>query len=398
MTINAAFVILLLGGWLFSRVFKRIGLPSILGMVVFGIGGSLFFRQWMPDLLWELEPSLKSLALTVILLRAGLGISPKILGKAGRTALLMAFIPCLFEAAALMPLLVWIFRFTWLEAGLTAFMLAAVSPAVIVPSMLDFIEKGYGEKKAVPSIVLGGASLDDVLAITLFSTFLALNLGDRGNLSSMLIELPLSIAGGILLGILVGFGVIFFLKKYHKPIRATEKALFLLAMGMLLVEVGNLLHLASLLCVMTLGLIILLKDEDIAHELSQKFSKIWIFAEILLFVLIGLSLDVSVALDAGFRGLAVILGGLVFRSLGVLTATLGADLTIKERLFCVIAYLPKATVQAALGGVALYHGMAQGQVILALAVIAILFTAPLGLLGIRWLGPRLLGEPLEEGQ
>jgi len=402
MNINAAVILLLLGGWLFARIFKQIRFPPILGMVLFGITGSLFFKDMMPPLLWELAPSMKSFALIVILLRAGLGISPNIMGKAGRTALWMAWIPCLMEGLALMPALRFAFDFSWAQAGLTAFMLAAVSPAVIVPSMLDMIEKGMGKLRSVPSIVLGGASLDDVLAITLFSAFLARlssdALGSEGGLLHSLAALPLSILGGIALGIGAGFLLVWFLSHYHEKIRATEKALILLSLGMLLVEVGDILHIASLLCVMTLGLIILLKAEPIAHELSHKFSKMWIFAEILLFVLIGLSLDVGVALHAGLKGLAVIAWGLIFRMAGVWLATIGSGLTLRERWFCAIAYLPKATVQAALGGTALALGLPGGELILALAVIAILFTAPLGLFSIRYFGPRLLDSSFEDSR
>lgn len=396
MSINAALIVILLGGWLFARIFGLIKLPPILGMVVFGILGSLILKPFLPQILWDISPSLKSFALIVILLRAGLGISPKILGKAGRTALFMSFIPCLLEGAALMPAIHWVFGFDWLTSGLTAFMLAAVSPAVIVPSMLDLIEKGYGHKRAVPSIILAGASLDDVLAITLFSTFLALARGQGASFSQALISLPLSIAGGILLGVLAGFATLWFLKKTHSRLRATERTLILLTLGMLLVETGDLLHIASLLCVMTLGLVILIRSELIAHELSRKFAKIWIFAEIVLFVLIGLSLDVSVAWSAGLKGLAVIFIGLIFRSLGVIIATGRSELSGKERIFCVLAYIPKATVQAALGGVALSFALPGGETILALAVVAILFTAPLGLFVIRRFGPSLLGRDWED--
>lgn len=396
MTINAALIVILLGGWFFSRIFGMLKLPPILGMVVFGILGSVYLKSSLPQILWDIAPSLKSFALIVILLRAGLGISPKILGKAGKTALKMAFIPCLLEGAALMPALHWAFGFDWMTSGLTAFMLAAVSPAVIVPSMLDLIEKGYGHKRAVPSIVLGGASLDDVLAITLFSTFLTLSRGQNARISHALISLPLSIAGGIILGLLAGFATLWFLNKTHSKLRATERTLILLTLGMLLVETGEMLHVASLLCVMTLGLVILIRSELIAHEMSRKFAKIWIFAEIVLFVLIGLSLDVSVAWNAGLKGLGVILFGLLFRSLGVVISTARSELSRKERIFCVLAYIPKATVQAALGGVALSFGLAGGETILALAVVAILFTAPLGLFLIRRFGSRLLGQDWED--
>jgi NhaP-type Na+/H+ or K+/H+ antiporter len=390
MNISTVMILILLGGWLFSRLFKMIGLPPILGMVVFGVLGSVFLTQWVPPILWELTASLKSFALIVILLRAGLGISKGIMGKAGKTALFMAFIPCLLEALALIPALHYIFPLDWIQSAMTAFMISAVSPAVIVPSMLNLIEQGYGKKREVPSIVLAGASLDDIVAITLFSSFLAILTKTQQGWGRTIIELPLSVLGGVALGLVAGFMLVHFLKAYHEKIRATEKSLILLTLGMLMVQVGELLHIASLLCVMTIGFVILLKAEPIAHELSKKFAKLWIFAEIILFVLIGLSLDISVALDAGLRGLLVISWGLIFRMIGVFISTLGSDLNPRERLFCALAYLPKATVQAALGGVALSLGLPNGQLILALAVLSIVFTAPLGLFAIRIFGPKLL--------
>jgi solute carrier family 9B (sodium/hydrogen exchanger), member 1/2 len=398
--INLIFVIILAGGWLSGRLFSLLRLPAILGMVVFGILCSVFLTSLTPDLLWELAPFLKSFALIVILLRAGLGISKATLKKVGRTALLMSFVPCIVEGAALTVLFHIFFGFAWPVSGLTAFMLAAVSPAVIVPSMLDLKERGRGKKNEVPTIILAGASIDDVFAITIFSVFLGLARGSpdsdaaHANAGSpvldALVSVPLSIAAGILSGLVLGFLLAMLFKRHHDSIRATEKALILLVAGTLLVQVGDSLHFAALLGIMTAGFVILERQEKAAHELASKLGKIWVFAEILLFVLIGYSLDIHIALEAGLKGLAVIALGLVFRSLGVLAATAFSGLTTKERLFCMIAYLPKATVQAALGGVALSYGIAEGSTILAIAVVAILFTAPLGLLGIRFFSHRLL--------
>lgn len=397
--------VILLGGWLCSRFFGLLRLPPIMGMVVFGIGCGFFLRPYTPAALHDLDPFLKSFALMVILLRAGLGISKATLKKVGLTALWMAFVPCIVEGAALTVLFHVFFGFSWTVSGLTGFMLAAVSPAVIVPSMLDLKNRGHGAKNDVPTIVLAGASVDDVFAITLFSVFLTLargtGQGDGGIAASgvsstaavMLraaLSVPLSIAAGIGSGLVLGFGLTFLFKRHFTSIRATEKTLLLLVCGTLLVQVGDALHFAALLGLMTAGFVLLERHERAAHELAAKLGKIWIFAEILLFVLIGFSLDITVALDAGLKGLGVIVLGLVFRSLGVLLALTGSHLTRRERLFCVVAYTPKATVQAALGGVALAAGIAEGPVILALAVLAILFTAPLGLIGIRLLGPRLL--------
>jgi NhaP-type Na+/H+ or K+/H+ antiporter len=390
MTLGFTTAMILLGGWLFSRLFAKISLPGILGMLVFGILGGYFFYSSIPGVLWELEPTLKSLALIVILLRAGLGLSRATLNRAGLTAVLMTFIPCLFEGTALTFLFHQFFGFDWYVSGLTAFMLAAVSPAVVVPSMLELKDKGIGQEREVPSIVLAGASVDDVIAITFYSLFLGLSTSGDVSIGKSILSLPLSLLLGIVPGLIIGLLLVKYFKKNHEHIRATEKTLILLCGSLLLVGLGDLLHSAALLGIMTMGFVLLEGAEEAAHELAAKFKKIWIFAEIVLFVLIGLSVDVPTALQAGAKGLIVITGGLVFRSLGVLLATAFSPLNRKERLFCIIAYIPKATVQAALGSVALHNGVAEGEVILALAVLSILFTAPLGLLGIKLLGKKLL--------
>ena len=393
MTLNLLIVLTLIGGWFFSRAFSRVGLPGVLGMIIWGVLIGLFSGGNVPGSLDELSPFLKSMALIVILLRAGLGISVKTLARVGKTALLMAFLPCILEGAALMVLLHLFMGFSWFVAGACAFIIAAVSPAVVVPSMLNLQESGLGQDREVPTIVLAGASLDDVFAITLFSIFLGLSTGADVNISRALLDIPLSILGGILPGIIAGFGLAWYFKAHHEKIRATEKSLLLLGLAILLVDIGEQIHTAALLGVMTTGFILLERVEHVAHELASKLKKIWIFAEIILFVLIGLSVDLNVAWSAGLAGLLIISGGLVFRSLGVWLATLGSGLNRKERLFCVIAYIPKATVQAAMGSVPLAAGLAEGELILALAVLAIVFTAPLGLLGIRNLGPKLLDPP-----
>lgn len=389
--------IVLAGGWFAGKLFSRLCLPSILGMVIYGIACSLFLKPLASPVLWELNPFLKSFALIVILLRAGLGISRSTLKRVGLTAFLMSWVPCVIEGIALAVLFHAFFDFGWAVAALTSFMLAAVSPAVVVPSMLDLKSRRRGEKNDVPTIIMAGASIDDVFAITLFSVFLALATGGQSNVFAAALSVPLSISIGVASGLAAGLALSFFFGRHYASIRATEKALILLVCGMLLVEVGDSFHFAALLGLMTAGFVILERHERVAHELSAKLAKIWVFAEIVLFVMIGFSLDPAVALGAGAKGLAVVACGLVFRSIGVFAATAFSPLTFRERAFCAIAYLPKATVQAALGGVALSHGVPEGNVILAIAVVAILFTAPLGLLGIRFFGNRLLeasGDPV----
>lgn len=387
---NVMLAVILAGGWLSGKLFARARLPAILGMVVFGIACSLTIKDAAPAMLWEINPYLKSFALIVILLRAGLGISRTTLKKVGLTAFLMAWVPCVFETAALTLLFHAAFGFGWYTAGLTGAMLAAVSPAVVVPSMLDLKARKRGEKNEVPTIIMAGASIDDVFAITIFSVFLGLASGDGSSPLQAAISVPVSIAVGIGSGAIAGFALLLVFRRHYATIRATEKALILLVCAMLLVQVGDSFHFAALLGIMTIGFLLLERHETVARELASKLAKIWVFAEIILFVMIGFSLEASAALDAGARGLLVITGGLVFRSFGVWVATAFSTLTVRERLFCAIAYLPKATVQAALGGVALSRGLPEGDTILAIAVLAILFTAPLGLLGIRFFGNRML--------
>jgi solute carrier family 9B (sodium/hydrogen exchanger), member 1/2 len=396
MPFNVTVVLILLGGWFAGRIFSRTGLPSVLGMVIWGITIGILFRQSLPPILFQLEPFLKSFALIVILLRAGLGINRNTLSKAGLTAVLMTCVPCLIEGSALTVAFHFLFGFEWTIAGLTGFMLAAVSPAVIVPSMLDLKNKGYGRENEVPTIILAGASADDVLAITIFTVFLQLTNGESIAIGKILLSVPVALLLGIVPGIIVGLVLVWIFRKHHTRIRASEKVLVVLMISVMLVQIGDWMHGAALLGVMTVGFVLLEKAEPVAHELSHKLSKLWIAAEIILFVLIGISVDPRVALGAGLRGLAVILIGLVFRSVGVLIATQWSDLSFRERIFCMIAYLPKATVQAALGGVALAHGVAHGEIILAIAVLAILFTAPLGLIGIRYFGKRLLSLEFPE--
>jgi len=391
MSLNLLFAVILLGGWASSRLFNGCKLPSVLGMLLFGLA----LGAWGGDRVWpaglvEMEPFLKNFALVVILLRAGLGLRRKVLNQVGRTALALSIIPCLFEGITLTLLLHYLWNFDWPVAGLTAFMLSAVSPAVVVPAMLKLTEQGYGQKKQVPTLVLAGASADDVFAITLFSVFTGMALNSELHWAASLVQLPRALVLGILPGIVVGLGLAALFKRNHKRVRATEKTLILLMMALLLVQAGEMIHSAALLGVMTVGFLLLEKAEPVAHELAANLAKIWIFAEILLFVLIGMKVDPRVALQAGLPAMALIAGGLAARSIGVWLATVGSGLNSKERLFCGCAYLPKATVQAALGSVPLALGIPGGETILALAVLSVLFTAPLGLFAIRIGGPRLL--------
>lgn len=403
MNIQVTAILILLGGWLAGRLFKACKLPPIMGMVLYGVVLSSTLKDVYP---LNSAPFLKSMALIIILVRAGLGISKATLQKIGFRAILLSVVPCLFEATSLILLAHYGFGYAWAIAGMTAFMLSAVSPAVIVPSMLAMKVKGMGKKNEVPTLILAGASVDDVIAITCFSLFLSLAIGTE-NTSSIeqsieamsnffifwqIFSIILSIAGGIIGGILCGFALVWFFKCTKLKINTTEATLVLVMMSVLLVQIGGMLHIAALLGVMTVGFVLLEKAEELAHKVAKKLSHIWIIAEIILFVLIGMAVDIPTALQAGLKGLMLIAVGLTARSIGVVFSLAGSQLNWRERLFCVIAYLPKATVQAALGSIALENGLAEGNEILSFAVLAIIVTAPLGLLGINISGKYLLKD------
>ncbi|MDZ4121982.1 MAG: cation:proton antiporter, partial [Candidatus Cloacimonadaceae bacterium] len=361
------------------RMFSKAGAPNILGMLLWGIAIGAIWRDSIPASLWDFSPFFRSLALIVILLRAGLGINRKMLRKAGFTSVLMGFIPCIVEAAGLILAFHLLLGFSFPAAATASFILAAVSPAVVVPSMLNLKTLGFGEKKQIPTMILAGASVDDVFAFTFFTISVNILLAKQTNLLLSVLSIPYSILGGTALGIILGFILVNIFRRATKPIRATEKLLILIAASFLLLELGHLISIAALLGTMTAGFVLYEKENQIANELSSKLSKWWVVAEILLFVLIGMNVQVNQIIRSGLIGLVIIIIGLIFRSAGVFLATIGSGLNTRERLFCVIAYLPKATVQAALGTVPLSLGIAEGPQILSIAVLAIMFTAPLGL-------------------
>jgi solute carrier family 9B (sodium/hydrogen exchanger), member 1/2 len=395
MSLNTLFVLILLGGWLSGKLSEKLGLPSVLGMTLWGITLSYFFKDNIPSGLWESAPFLRSLALIIILLRAGLGIEKETLSKVGPASIRIAFIPCLLEGAAVTFASRYFLNFSWPESGMMGFILAAVSPAVVVPAMLKLKEKGYGKKNETPTLILAGASLDDVTSITIFTIFLNLFLGTNVNYVMSAISVPLAIAGGLTCGLASGVLFSWLFKKYFKQIRATEKMLLILGFSVILLQVGTTLHVAALLSVMTMGFVLLEKSEKAAHELASKLSKIWIFAEIVLFVLVGMAVNPGAALESGLKGFAIIGFGVFFRSIGVLVSLFKTKFSVKERSFCVISYIPKATVQAALGAVPLLCGAPNGEVILSIAVLSICLTAPIGLLGMKYSAPKLLDLSLE---
>jgi NhaP-type Na+/H+ or K+/H+ antiporter len=396
MPVAVAFAILMIGPWLFGRGTAALRLPAILGMLLFGVlygalsGGLVDLVPSLPTEIDDLSGFLKRAALIVILLRAGLGIKRATLESVGASAVRMAFIPCLVETAVATAAFVRLFDFDVLTALLGASILAAVSPAVVVPSMLELKGRGYG---ALPTLVLAGASVDDAVAITIFTAALSMAAGGTVSVSAVVVSFPVAILSGLALGVALGLAASWFFTRTFEHIRATEKALLLVVTSLLIVELGDVVPVAALLAVMTIGFILLERAERVAHELANKLAKFWVPAELLLFVLIGLAVDLPTAADAGLRGLAVIGLGLIGRSVGVLISVLpDRRLNRNERLFALVAYIPKATVQAALGAIPLSVGIPGGKEILAVAALAIVVTAPVGLVLIRWVGPRLLSR------
>jgi solute carrier family 9B (sodium/hydrogen exchanger), member 1/2 len=341
---------------------------------------------------------LRLVALVVILLRAGFEISRESLARVGFRALLMAFVPCVCEVAAVTLIAPVILGITTLEAAMLGGVLGAVSPAVVVPFMIGFIKQGKGARHSVPTLVLAGASCDDAVAIALTTSFIGMYVGQTSDLAAGVVSVPVSIITGIIAGFLIGIAVYKLFDRFNP--RATKRVLILLGLSVVLLHfeesISNYLPFAALIAVMSIGFIILEKREYAAHEISSKLGKIWVFAQLLLFTIVGSQVNITVAAAAGLGGGLVVISGLLARSAAVQVCLLGSELTARERLFTGISYLPKATVQAAIGAAPLAamaaSGMdtAAGELILAIAVLSIVFTAPTGAIAIKWAGKNLL--------
>jgi NhaP-type Na+/H+ or K+/H+ antiporter len=386
--LSLSLALIILFALLFGRFFDRLKLPALLGMLLIGILlGPYGFDLISQDIL-NISSDLRMIALIVILIRAGLGIKKETLKKVGIPAVKLSFIPGLMEGTAVIIAAIYLLNFNFIEAGILAFIIAAVSPAVVVPQMLSLIEKGRGEEKGVPTLVLTGASVDDVVAITIFSAFLSIYGGQKINVFRQILNVPLAIFLGIILGTSIALFLIFIFKKYH--IRDTKKALLLLSFGILMNSLEELLAgivpVATLLGIMVIGFVIQERYSVLGKRLSSKFNKIWVFAELMLFVLIGAEVNIQLALESGLVGIIIIAIGLTFRSIGVFISLAGTNFSFRERGFCVLAYTPKATVQAAIGAIPLAAGVANGELILALAVLSIVITAPLGAVAIKTAG------------
>lgn len=385
----ASLSLIFLVGLAMGAICQKLKMPRIIGMLVTGIVLGPYVLDFLDPSILSISSELRKLALIIILLKAGLSLDLKDLKKAGRPAILMSFVPATCEIAGYIlfaPLLLGINR---IEAAVMGAVLGAVSPAVVIPRMVMLMEEKYGTKKAIPQMIMAGASCDDIFVIVLFTTFLSMAQGGSADIVDF-VNIPVSIVLGILLGAVTGYGLyLFFETSYaHKHcVRNSTKIIIVLGFSMLLVSVEGWLEgkvsVSGLLAVVSMACVIKIKSTAfVSKRLSEKFGKLWIAAEVVLFVLVGAAVDIRYTLSAGIAAVFMIFIALIFRTAGVLICTIKTKLNMKERIFCVIAYLPKATVQAAIGSVPLAAGLACGKIILSVAVLAIIITAPLGALGI----------------
>lgn len=366
-------------GLLLGSIFEKLKLPSLLGMLITGMILSPYALNLLDDKILSISAELRQLALVIILTRAGLSLDISDLKKVGRPAVLMCFVPACFEIVGIILLAPPLLNMTIVEAAIMGAVVAAVSPAVIVPRMLRLMDEGYGTKNSIPSLILAGASVDDVFVIVLFTAFTSLASGDKVSVQDFY-QIPISIAVGLLIGILVGFILSKIFKAVH--LRDSAKVIILLGISFLLIELEHRLNgiipMSGLLAIMSMAATVYKTYEVLAKRLSAKFNKLWVAAEIILFVLVGATVNLQYAVSAGAAALLIIAGALLFRMAGVMFCLLRTKLNRKERIFCMLAYTPKATVQAAIGAIPLSMGLACGDKVLTVAVLSIIFTAPFG--------------------
>ena len=371
--------LMLLMGMFLGWVCKKLRLPSLLGMMFTGVILGPYVLNLIDESILNISAELRRIALIIILTRAGLTLNIHDLKKVGRPAILMCFIPASFEIIGMIILAPKLFEVSVLEAAIMGSVVAAVSPAVIVPKMIRLIEEGYGVKKGIPQLILAGASVDDVFVIVLFAAFTGLAQGERISVMSF-VNIPVSILLGILVGFLVGFIMARFFEKVH--IRDTAKVIIMLSISFALVTledtITGVITFSALISIMFIGIALQKYRKEASTRLSAKFNKLWVCAEIFLFVLVGATVDLHYVTGAAIAAILLLFGILCFRTLGVFLCLLHTELTLKERLFCMLAYMPKATVQAAIGSVPLAMGLKCGNIVLTIAVMAILITAPLG--------------------
>lgn len=385
-------LILILGmfmGW----ICQKMKLPALLGMLITGIILGPYGLNLLDGSILGISAELRKIALIIILTRAGLGLDLSGLKKIGRPAVLMCFVPASFELIGMILLAPKLMGLTVLEAAIMGAVLAAVSPAVVVPRMVKLMDEGYGVNEGIPQLILAGASVDDVYVIVLFSTFVGMMQGEGASILKF-VNIPISIFLGIAIGLLIGVLLAYFFKKMH--IRDTSKVLIILSISFLLVVMEDKLStpitFSALIAIMFIGIGLQKKRETVAKRLSVKYGKLWVAAEVFLFVLVGATVNIGYLGKVGVKALIVIIGALVFRMFGVFVCLLGTSLKRKERLFTMLAYTPKATVQAAIGGIPLALGFTCGDLVLTVAVLAIVLTAPLGAFAIDLSYKKLLNR------
>ena len=388
--------LIFLCGMLLGSLFQKLRLPSLLGMLITGIILGPYALNLLDGSILSISADLRQLALIIILTRAGLSLDLNDLKRVGRPAILMCFVPACFEILGMIVLAPKLLGISVLEAAIMGAVVAAVSPAVVVPKMLNLMENGYGMNMSIPQLIMAGASVDDVFVIVMFTAFTGLAKGEAISALSFA-QIPISIITGLVVGILLGVLLSVVFKKIH--VRDSAKVVILLSLSFLLVAAESVLEgfvpFSGLLAVMAVGVAIQRQRSKLAGRLSSKFSKLWVAAEILLFVLVGVTVDIQYALVSGGATILLIFGALLFRMLGVFVCLIKTKLNMKERLFCMIAYTPKATVQAAIGSLPLAMGLLCGQIVLTVAVLSILITAPLGAFGIDLTYKKLLIRQLK---
>ena len=389
--------LIFLVGLAMGAICQKLKLPRIIGMLITGIILGPYVLDFLDPSILSISSDLRKMALIIILIKAGLSLDLNDLKKVGRPAVMMSFVPASCEILAYIVFAPCLLGVNRTEAALMGAVLSAVSPAVVVPRMVQLIENKYGTQKAIPQMILAGASCDDIFVIVLFSTFLGMVQGGHASLMDF-VNIPISIVLGILLGALTGYLLyLFFETSYARKhyVRNSMKVIIVLGFSFLLIAIEGWLEgkisVSGLLAVTSMAVVLKMKSTAfVSKRLSEKFGKLWLAAEVILFVLVGAAVDIRYTLSAGISAVIMIFLALLIRSFGVLLCTAGTQLTKKERLFCVIAYLPKATVQAAIGSVPLAAGLACGKIILSVAVMGIVITAPLGAFGIDMSYKKLL--------
>ncbi|OKZ67193.1 MAG: potassium transporter [Clostridium sp. 42_12] len=387
MLTSLAFIFLV--GLAMGAICQKLKLPRIIGMLVTGIVLGPYVLDLLDPSILGISADLRKMALIIILLKAGLSLDLADLKKAGRSAVMMAFVPASFEIVGYIVFAPMILGVSRVEAAVMGAVLGAVSPAVVVPRMVGLMEKKYGTKKAIPQMILAGASCDDIFVIVLFTTFLSMAQGGSAHVMDF-VNIPISIVLGVLLGAVVGYALyLFFETAYARKhcVRNSMKVIIVLGFSFLLIAIEGWLEgkvsVSGLLAVVSMACVLKFKStEFVSKRLSEKFGKLWLAAEVVLFVLVGAAVDIRYTLSAGLAAVLMIAVALVCRAVGVFLCVTGTQLSWKERIFCVIAYLPKATVQAAIGSVPLSAGLPCGKIILSVAVLAIIITAPIGAIGI----------------